>query len=340
MKIVKNIFLFLLTLTIVLWIGDLYLRMSGIQDPSNNKFDPTLGRIRRENFKYVKLNEGFSISNFNDYSYLGPSYSPEKPDSIIRIALLGDSYIEGFQVFERDHFRSITENKLNTQNKNRFELLNFGRSGLGFENMFALDSLMIRNFKPDYILYFAGINDFYSETKDPLIPGVDIINGSDIIVNNHFSEKAIKEIKLTYPILQKSALLSMLNNGRKLILSGKLDTILFDKFASKAELLTDSSEEPKVISLKIHKIIDRISIDPKIIIVNRSDESFSSEIVDLLSSNNIKIIDLSIVLTKLTENHINPHYWKATNKIGHWNQFTHKAIGKKLAKEILKIVEN
>jgi len=217
MKIVKNIFFFLLTLTIVLWIGDLYLRMSGIQDPSSNKFDPTLGRIRRENFKYVKLNEGFSINNFNDYSYLGPSYPPEKSDSIIRIALLGDSYVEGFQVFERDHFRSITENKLNTQNKNRFELLNFGRSGLGIANMFAIDSLMIRNFNPDYILYFAGINDFYSEAKDPLIPGVDIINGSGIFVNNHFSKNKIKEFNNTNPILQKSALLSMINDGRKLI---------------------------------------------------------------------------------------------------------------------------
>ena len=340
MKLLRKILFFLITLTIILLLGDLYLRVSGIQDPSNNKFNPTLGRIRRENFKYVKLNEGFSINNFNDYSYLGPSYPPEKPDSIIRVALLGDSYVEGFQVFERDHFRSITENKLNTKNTNRFELLNFGRSGLGIANMFALDSLMIRNFNPDYILYFAGINDFYSEAKDPLIPGVDIINGSDIIVNNHFSEKAIKEIKITYPILQKSALLSMLNNGRKLILSGKLDTILFDKFAAKAELLKDSTEESKVISLKIHKIIDRISIDSKIIIVNRSDCSFPDEITLLLKSKNIRQINLSIVLSELQDRDINPHYWKATSKSGHWNQIAHKTIGEYLAKEILKIVEN
>jgi len=56
--------------------------------------------------------------------------------------------------------------------------------------------------------------------------------------------------------------------------------------------------------------------------------------------NEDKMIELYYVLDNLKNNNINPFYWKATNKEGHWNHIAHKSIGKFLSQQIIKIKYN
>ena len=52
----------------------------------------------------------------------------------------------------------------------------------------------------------------------------------------------------------------------------------------------------------------------------------------------LHVIDPAPALRKLEQNGINPHYWKATNKIGHWNHPANKEVGEYLANELVKII--
>lgn len=337
MKYIRTFFIFFVSVIVILLAGEIYIRSASIQDRSNNKLDESLGRIRRENFQYTKLNEGFSVGQFNEFSYMGKGYPKGKSDSVIRIALIGDSYVEGFQVCERDHFRTILEDNLAKNVDSDVQVLNFGRSGLGLENIYALDSLFVREFFPDYVLYFVGESDFYNQASDPLIPRVKLVE-ADLVIDNDYSQSAIREFQLTNPLLQKSSFLSMLNNSRKIIFSDLVYRKLFDKLIPEIKSGCETKQGiPKIPEIN-QKIIEAIALDPKIILINRSDDIFNEEITKLLNENNITPIDLSIPLQELHSQGIDPHYWKATNKRGHWNHKTHKVIGEYISNQITIII--
>jgi len=45
-------------------------------------------------------------------------------------------------------------------------------------------------------------------------------------------------------------------------------------------------------------------------------------------------IDLSDTLQSMKEQGIDPNFWKATKKYGHWNHEGHKAVANYIAKEL------
>jgi lysophospholipase L1-like esterase len=84
----------------------------------------------------------------------------EKGKDVFRIAVLGDSMTEALQVPLDKAFPYVLEEKLNSENDKRFEVLNLGVSGFGT----AQEYLMLKHYgleyKPDLvILEFCIIND-------------------------------------------------------------------------------------------------------------------------------------------------------------------------------------
>jgi hypothetical protein len=133
---------------------DIFAQKAYIETKSTTDFTNEYGRCRKANMDYVFFNEGFSMGNFNKGRYLHTFYPVEKPTNTIRIAALGDSYVEGFQVFERDHFLKLTEQKLNKDLKDSVQILNFGRSGFDFGDMYAYYETMVKDYNPDIVLFF------------------------------------------------------------------------------------------------------------------------------------------------------------------------------------------
>ena len=89
---------------------------------------------------FTLFNEGFSMGQYNNNSILGPDCSIEKKTGVFRIAILGDSYVESFQVFRRDQFISIMEKQLSKNFDKSVEVLNFGRSGFDLADMFCVSA--------------------------------------------------------------------------------------------------------------------------------------------------------------------------------------------------------
>ncbi len=81
------------------------------------------------------------------------------PNGKYRIALLGDSFVEGYGVSDQQVFSHLLDSLLG----NDIEVLNFGSSGgFGTIHELALYDNFVRHFKPDLVLlFFLNYNDLY-----------------------------------------------------------------------------------------------------------------------------------------------------------------------------------
>jgi lysophospholipase L1-like esterase len=80
------------------------------------------------------------------------------PRPPLRIALLGDSFVEGVQVEMGERFSERLEQKLNSDN-NRVEVLNFGCSWYSPLLELSLYRHLVREFDPDLVLLFVHFTD-------------------------------------------------------------------------------------------------------------------------------------------------------------------------------------
>jgi len=158
-KRVLNIILFSISFLLIILLLDIFAQTAYIETKSPTDFTNEYGRCRKANMDYVFFNEGFSMGSFNEGRYLNSFYPKEKPDNTIRIAALGDSYVEGFQVFERNHFLKLTEEKLNGNLKDSVQVMNFGRSGFDFGDMYAYYDRIVKDYDCDIILFFVSNAD-------------------------------------------------------------------------------------------------------------------------------------------------------------------------------------
>jgi lysophospholipase L1-like esterase len=289
------------------------------------------------------FNEGFSIGRFNKFRYMGPGYPKQKGENTIRIALLGDSFVEGFQVFDRNHFRYFLENELSKKLNKKVEVLNFGRSGFDIGDMYAYNQTFVKEFNPDFSLYFVSNNDLMPQFSDPLRMKVRIEKDSLLIVKG-YPEDYIQLFNKTKYLVQYSAIFNMLNNGYKLIKRNEHLPVIFDKFYT----VTQSSENENIgynndSTFYLPKIATEIvkRFDPsRDIIINRDLYPLPSNLISLINDYSIHCIDMRDTLDYLQANGIDPYYWEATNKKGHWNHKAHIAVGHYVALKLNEIISN
>jgi len=227
-RFIINTILFLVSLLLSLALLDVFIDITGISDKSYNDVYDDIGRGRRAGVEFTIFGEGFSIGSFNQYRYLGPGYGQEKPVNTIRIALLGDSFVEGFQVFDRSHFRRILEEELEDKGLNNIQILNFGRSGFDIGDMYAYNERFVKTFNPDISLFFISGGDLKPLFNDPLRLKVYHINDS-LQIKEDFPPNYIIAFNRLKWLIQNSTIFNMLNNGRKLAMEEGMLKILLDK---------------------------------------------------------------------------------------------------------------
>ena len=336
-QIIKNTFFFIASFVAIIIVLDIFITYSFIETKSPTDYTEEYGRCRKQNMDYVYFNEGFSMGNFNEGRYVNSYYPKEKPNNIIRIAALGDSYVEGFQVFERNHFLKIAETKLNANSKDSVQILNFGRSGFDFGDMYVYYKTLIEQYNCDIVMFFINNADLNIKQTDVLIPKLKYDNDSLFITNSEmpiiYKDQYIKQLL----IAKYSTIYKMLNDSRKLIKSGELFPKLFDKFymSSVGNIVKFYPNEKNIIISDLsYRILYKLQKEvPKIIIVNRDkdnlDPNFTSKVEKTLFFFNLS------QESGLYGNNNDPHYWNISNKRGHWNLEGHKIVGNELTKSLI-----
>lgn len=338
MKTIKNIILFVITLGVMLVVLDLFIKYTGISQVTIFTYDNKLGRVFENNAEYNLLTEGFAMGNINSYGYIGPDYGEDKRDGVLRIALLGDSYIEGFQHFDRNHLRSVIENELKEKYGIDAEVMNFGKFGYDLGDMYVLDRNYVSKFKPDIVIYFLSNRDL-TEQDDMQRSPYPYLERDSILI--HYDPPpgeglpwflSINKMGMISPIVQ------MVRNSINLINAGQTPGILFGKFYN--QVYTENrpadnilNENDSLTDLQ-KKIIEMLSREKGKIVVHRDRYDLNWNIKSVINTSGIEFIELNDTLNVLRENGFNPNYWKHSGKEGHWNLTAHKVIGEFLARKI------
>ncbi len=104
------------------------------------------GWYQREGVAYVRISHG---------GFRGPNYPQRKPPGVIRVAVLGDSYVEAIQVPEDKTFTAVIGRELGNCPRlkgKRVEAMNFGVDGYGTAQELITLRRKVWQYSPDIVV--------------------------------------------------------------------------------------------------------------------------------------------------------------------------------------------
>ena len=145
-----------------LLITEIFLRVTGYSYPMFYQTDTTRGYALSPNMKGWYRKEGKSYVEINSDGLRDEEHSIAKPDNTIRIALVGDSYPEAFQVSLEEAFWKIMQRKLRECGAfggKQIEIINFGVSGYGTAQEFITLREQVWKYSPDIVILAMTTNN-------------------------------------------------------------------------------------------------------------------------------------------------------------------------------------
>ena len=140
---------------------EIILRAMGYSHVRFYQRDPLLGSVHRPCAQGWSRVEGTQYVTINRDGFYDIEWTSNKPPGTIRIAVLGDSYMEAFNVPMKSGFTRVLQQELTVRmafGGRKIEVMNFGVSGYGT----AQELLLLRNwvwdYSPDIVLlaFFTG----------------------------------------------------------------------------------------------------------------------------------------------------------------------------------------
>lgn len=340
---IKQIVLCVISFTLTLVCCEIFLATSHIASVSASEFYNDIGKARRKNHTYVYFNEGFGIGRFNEFGYIGEARPPHKDDNAIRVLLIGDSFVESFQIFQRDYFGNLAESDLNKQFPDiRFEFLNFGMSGFDIADMFAYQKVYADRFDYDYAMYFVSKHDLCPSNDHKLRPFLEM-NEDILSVSNQFDESHVEKYKkqrfLKQNLVSFNMLIGCIEKSRKTSVSSTLFGKLYAIFQSEPASKNTGNmiENTYVLNPLTQKVLESVD-SQKVIIVNRDSHEMPLQFALACQKNNLHYLDLSQSLKKAKNDGLDPKWWGVTKKQGHWNHIGHRIVADEIAKTISNLI--
>ena len=367
----KNIFLITIpTIVVFLLISELFFRT--IIPAANNPFGYfdednliyklcpnkdglyTMGKFAQQKAKWRINNDGWNSPI---------DYKREKNRK--RIAIIGDSYIEAFQVDSDKSYPSLLRKKLG----DKFDVYSFGKSGAPLSQYLNISRYVNNYFKPDILIFNIVHNDF-DESITCLNPNdIEILtlNMSDSLISekaprpnysfqqyNWKKRTLMKSALIRYLFMNlgaKSTILSTIENIKKPFIKNTEDTKkIFNANVEVNNLLLNIELIEKATGY-IFKKIKKENTNKRIIFVmdaprfniykNTLDNSnvlFLHRMMDSLCKKyNFEFLDLTQPMVKdYNLNHI-----KFESKYdGHWNEYGHKFVCEQVFKILKKHYPN
>jgi hypothetical protein len=162
-NIFKRLLLVFLGLFVGLTLAEVFLRVFfDHPQPQFLQIDETLGHRHREGVEGYFVKEGHAYVKINEHGFRDDSYSLERSEIPLRVAILGDSYAEALQVNLESTFHGLLESEYQAH----MEVLNFGVSGYSTAQALLQYNNLVRRFRPDVVvLSFYPGNDFLDNSR-------------------------------------------------------------------------------------------------------------------------------------------------------------------------------
>lgn len=148
----KRIGLALASTALALVLAEVALSTLSIGDPILRDVDPVLGWAPIPGAEGWWTREGRAYVRITEHGFRGVDRPREKPEGVLRVAILGDSYTEAKQVALHDTYFSQAERELNTCLGRPVEVLSFGVSGYGTAQERVLLEHRVWAYSPDVVL--------------------------------------------------------------------------------------------------------------------------------------------------------------------------------------------
>jgi hypothetical protein len=184
------------SLVFALLVAEIGLRVLGISYPRWLLIDDRLGSVHRPGVVFRQKDEGNAIIRINKAGYRDVERTIAKPAGTVRLAVLGDSYVEAGQVDQEEMITRVMERALNgchAFGERPVEVLNFGMTGYGTAQELLLLQDKVWAFEPDIVvLAFLTGNDLRNNSarlqRDPVRPYF-IYRDSVLVFDDSFRPK-------------------------------------------------------------------------------------------------------------------------------------------------------
>ena len=340
MYILKSIGLAALGYLLTLFAVDVYLQNAEIYTPMKTRIRPDIGPTFAPGTKVTRFNEGFSIGEINDQGYIGPSVPKIRPAGERRILLIGDSYVVGQQLFQRDHFGTRLQELLDPEEGGSVKVLNFGQGDFNLSNMYQYYQDFASEWDHDLALFFLENQDLYlpANVNTALYPRCTM-DGDSLRIDYSFRDsKDFKRYKFFEPYAARISFFRMALVTRQTIIRGGLTELLFDKFAplfpagAPARMSKRKLKGLEEVSPVAKGILRALAANPKAVVVLKKEIVGDNR--SLLQEYGLPIWDLHPVMEEMESRDVDPYYWKVTRTRGHWNHEAHAGIAAYLSEMV------
>jgi hypothetical protein len=158
-RVLVNLLLLLGTFLCCILVLEVGLRLLFPQPMTRARVDPDLGWFHAAKAQFTYTRQEFSTSvGYNSFGLRDSEHPLQKPPGVFRIAILGDSYVEGLQVPLDSVFSKVLERTLRDRGYD-CETLNFGVSGYGPDQELVLLKKYALQFDPDLVILSFSKND-------------------------------------------------------------------------------------------------------------------------------------------------------------------------------------
>ena len=147
-------------------IAEIALRVTGFSYSEFYQSDESRGAALRPGVEAWYRKEGEAYVRINSDGLRDREHSRAKPAGTFRIAVVGDSYCEAFQVPMEDAFWAVMERKLNECGAfegKKIEVINFGVSGYGTAQELITLRERVWSYSPDLVMLAITTNNDVSD---------------------------------------------------------------------------------------------------------------------------------------------------------------------------------
>ena len=183
------------SLVVGLLIFELFLRAVGFTYPVFYEPDASRGYALRPGMAGWYRKEGEAFVRINSDGLRDREHTKEKPPETFRIAVVGDSYAEAFQVAQEKAFWSVMERRLQdcpALGGRRVEVINFGVSGYGTAQELITLREKVWEYSPDVVLLAVTTNNDVLDNSRALKLTDEIpyftLRGGQIVLDNSFRD--------------------------------------------------------------------------------------------------------------------------------------------------------
>jgi hypothetical protein len=152
---IRRVLLFISGLAFGLILAEVGLRLAGFTYFNPSTYDSELGFALRPNAEGWWTREGSAYIKINSRGLRDYEHQFQKPNNTIRIAVLGDSFAEAFQVSTENTFWSVMQRELQSAlapQKKQVEVLNFGVSGFSTARELIMLRQRVWQYEPDVVV--------------------------------------------------------------------------------------------------------------------------------------------------------------------------------------------